>query len=286
MTANARHEPEPARPASRRLRHAGLRQQLAALPRGAARHGDRCRELHGHPARLGRADADRPAAAARRAAVERRELADGGDAVRLRRLLLLRLSRPHGRDRRAAAVRRRPAHHDGLGPVAGRAHRRPAAGGPGDRGRRPGRPAAAGARRPAAARRRADAGRGCRLGRLFAARKRRRRADRGDRRQFPALGGLCRPADPDRRRPRNRRLYGPRLRRASRAPSPRAWATCCGTRPCRRSRATSAATIQLSVPAIAAIGGAMLLAEPITARLLLASAAVLGGIALTIRKKG
>ena len=50
--------------------------------------------------------------------------------------------------------------------------------------------------------------------------------------------------------------------------------------------ATSAATIQLSVPAIAAIGGAMLLAEPITARLLLASAAVLGGIALTIRKKG
>src|SRR5882672_6437753 len=50
-------------------------------------------------------------------------------------------------------------------------------------------------------------------------------------------------------------------------------------------RATSAATIQLSVPAIAAIGGAVLLAEPITARLLLASAAILGGIALTIHKK-
>jgi drug/metabolite transporter (DMT)-like permease len=50
--------------------------------------------------------------------------------------------------------------------------------------------------------------------------------------------------------------------------------------------ATSAATIQLSVPAIAAIGGAVLLAEPVTARLLLASAAVLGGIALTIQKKG
>ena len=49
--------------------------------------------------------------------------------------------------------------------------------------------------------------------------------------------------------------------------------------------ATSAATIQLSVPAIAAIGGAVLLAEPITTRLLLASAAILGGIALTIRKK-
>jgi drug/metabolite transporter (DMT)-like permease len=49
--------------------------------------------------------------------------------------------------------------------------------------------------------------------------------------------------------------------------------------------ATSAATIQLCVPAIAALGGAVLLAEPITARLLLASAAILGGIALTIRTK-
>jgi drug/metabolite transporter (DMT)-like permease len=50
-------------------------------------------------------------------------------------------------------------------------------------------------------------------------------------------------------------------------------------------RATSAATIQLSVPAIAALGGAVLLAEPITARLLLASVAILGGIALTIHRK-
>ena len=48
--------------------------------------------------------------------------------------------------------------------------------------------------------------------------------------------------------------------------------------------ATSAATIQLCVPAIAALGGVMLLAEPITARLLLTSLAILGGIALTIRK--
>ncbi len=48
--------------------------------------------------------------------------------------------------------------------------------------------------------------------------------------------------------------------------------------------ATSAATIQLCVPAIAALGGVVLLAEPITARLLFASAAILGGIALTIRK--
>lgn len=49
--------------------------------------------------------------------------------------------------------------------------------------------------------------------------------------------------------------------------------------------ATSAATVQLSVPAIAALGGAVLLAEPLTPRLLLASAAILGGIALTIRRK-
>ena len=48
---------------------------------------------------------------------------------------------------------------------------------------------------------------------------------------------------------------------------------------------TTAATIQLSVPAIAAAAGAVLLAEPITWRLLLASAAILGGIALTIRGK-
>ena len=46
--------------------------------------------------------------------------------------------------------------------------------------------------------------------------------------------------------------------------------------------ATSAATIQLCVPAIAALGGVVLLAEPITSRLLLASVAILGGIALTI----
>jgi drug/metabolite transporter (DMT)-like permease len=51
-------------------------------------------------------------------------------------------------------------------------------------------------------------------------------------------------------------------------------------------RATQAASIQLSVPAIAALGGAVLLAEPITTRLLLASVAILGGIALTIYRKG
>lgn len=46
--------------------------------------------------------------------------------------------------------------------------------------------------------------------------------------------------------------------------------------------ATSAATVQLSVPVIAALGGTLLLDEPMTARLLLASAATLGGIALVI----
>jgi drug/metabolite transporter (DMT)-like permease len=46
--------------------------------------------------------------------------------------------------------------------------------------------------------------------------------------------------------------------------------------------ATSAATVQLSVPAIAALGGVLLLSEPITIRLALASGAILGGIALTI----
>ena len=46
--------------------------------------------------------------------------------------------------------------------------------------------------------------------------------------------------------------------------------------------ATSAATVQLSVPAIAAAGGVVLLGEPLTLRLLLASAAILGGIAIVV----
>ena len=50
-------------------------------------------------------------------------------------------------------------------------------------------------------------------------------------------------------------------------------------------QATSAATVQLSVPVIVAIGGVMLLEEPITLRLVLASAAVLGGIALVILER-
>ncbi|RRJ83947.1 DMT family transporter [Aestuariirhabdus litorea] len=47
-------------------------------------------------------------------------------------------------------------------------------------------------------------------------------------------------------------------------------------------KATQAATVQLSVPVIAALGGALLLGEAIDLRLLLASAAILGGIALVI----
>ncbi len=47
--------------------------------------------------------------------------------------------------------------------------------------------------------------------------------------------------------------------------------------------ATTAAAVQLSVPAIAAVGGVLLLGEPVTARLLASSLAILGGIALVIR---
>lgn len=47
-------------------------------------------------------------------------------------------------------------------------------------------------------------------------------------------------------------------------------------------RATSAATVQLSVPVIAAIGGILFLGESLTLRLVLASATILGGIALVI----
>jgi len=47
-------------------------------------------------------------------------------------------------------------------------------------------------------------------------------------------------------------------------------------------KATQAATVQLSVPVIAALGGILILGESITVRLCLASVAILGGIALVI----
>jgi drug/metabolite transporter (DMT)-like permease len=48
--------------------------------------------------------------------------------------------------------------------------------------------------------------------------------------------------------------------------------------------AARAAAVQLSVPVITAIGGILLLGEWVTLRLVLASAAILGGIALVIRR--
>lgn len=48
-------------------------------------------------------------------------------------------------------------------------------------------------------------------------------------------------------------------------------------------RATQAASIQLSVPVIAAVGGVVFLGEPPTLRLALASVTVLGGIALVLQ---
>ncbi len=50
-------------------------------------------------------------------------------------------------------------------------------------------------------------------------------------------------------------------------------------------RAASAATIQLSVPVIAAFGGIVFLGESLTVRLARASIAILGGIALVIQEK-
>jgi drug/metabolite transporter (DMT)-like permease len=47
-------------------------------------------------------------------------------------------------------------------------------------------------------------------------------------------------------------------------------------------KAASAATVQLSVPVLAAAGGILLLGEPLTLRFLVASIAVLGGIALVV----
>jgi drug/metabolite transporter (DMT)-like permease len=48
---------------------------------------------------------------------------------------------------------------------------------------------------------------------------------------------------------------------------------------------TRAATVQLSVPVLAALAGVVFLQEPITLRLVLTSVAVLGGIALVVLDK-
>ena len=50
-------------------------------------------------------------------------------------------------------------------------------------------------------------------------------------------------------------------------------------------KATTAATVQLSVPMLAAIGGTLFLSESITLRLLVASLLILGGIALVILQR-
>ncbi len=50
-------------------------------------------------------------------------------------------------------------------------------------------------------------------------------------------------------------------------------------------RATVAATVQLSVPVLAALGGVVLIGEPISLRLVAAAVAILGGIALVLRAR-
>ena len=51
-------------------------------------------------------------------------------------------------------------------------------------------------------------------------------------------------------------------------------------------RATTAATVQLSVPVLAALGGLAVVGEPVTVRLAVASAVTLGGIAVVVRSRG
>lgn len=53
----------------------------------------------------------------------------------------------------------------------------------------------------------------------------------------------------------------------------------------KRIRATTAATVQLAVPVVAALGGAILLDEDVTLRILVASAATLGGIWLVLSQR-
>ncbi len=53
----------------------------------------------------------------------------------------------------------------------------------------------------------------------------------------------------------------------------------------RNLAAVQAATVQLSVPVIAAIGGVIFIVEPLTPRLLIASVATLGGIAIVLTRR-
>ena len=50
-------------------------------------------------------------------------------------------------------------------------------------------------------------------------------------------------------------------------------------------KATHAATVQLSVPVLAAAGGIVFLGEAISVRLVIASVAILGGVALVVIEK-
>jgi drug/metabolite transporter (DMT)-like permease len=50
-------------------------------------------------------------------------------------------------------------------------------------------------------------------------------------------------------------------------------------------QAASAASVQLSVPVLTALGGILLLGEPLTFRFVVASIAVLGGIALVVLQR-
>jgi drug/metabolite transporter (DMT)-like permease len=64
-----------------------------------------------------------------------------------------------------------------------------------------------------------------------------------------------------------------------------AWYTVLSDSTPGRLGSTSAATVQLSVPVLAATGGILLLGEPVTLRYLFASIGVLGGIALVVLRK-
>jgi drug/metabolite transporter (DMT)-like permease len=49
--------------------------------------------------------------------------------------------------------------------------------------------------------------------------------------------------------------------------------------------AAQAATVQLSMPALVALGGTVFLSEPLTVRLVTASAMMLGGVALVLARR-
>ena len=183
----------------------------------------------------------------------------------------------------AAALRRRPAHDDRRGPARRRASAGPRMGRPRRVARRPRAAHPTGPDRARSDRRGADARRRGGLGCLLAARTRRRDAVAANASSFARAVPLALATSAA-----FALLAATRLTLAGALLAIASGALTSGLgyavwyAALRGLSATRAAIVQLSVPPLAALGGVLVLGEELSLRLVLASALILGGIALAI----